>query len=369
MAIDRRQFLVGSLVALGAARNALAAGTGAPLDDAIYATAARRADGSYAVLLLAEDGRILREIGLEARAHDIAIDPIHRRAVVFARRPGFFALAFDVEGARPPEVFAPEPNRHFYGHGVFSRDGRLLYATEHDVDTGEGVIGVYDAAAGYSRLGEFPSYGVGPHEAIVLRDGMTLAVANGGFGNDPATGRESIGVADMAPSVAFVDLATGALKARHDVPAAINLLSVRHLVETGAGDIWFGCQWQGGLEDTPQLLGRVGLDRPLTLLDQAKPHGIALKGYIGAVALSADGHLVAASAPLAGRIVYADAETGAFVHEVTLRDSSGITVGSGRQAFAMSTGEGVVRVEDAGGTQPKVLEFSGLEFDNHLRRV
>lgn len=369
MAIDRRQFLIGSVVALGSSRHALAVGLEAPLRDAIYASAARRADGSYAVLLLAEDGRILREIALEARAHDIAIDHIRRRAVVFARRPGFFALAFDVDGARPPEVFAPEPNRHFYGHGVFANDGRLLYATEHDVDTGEGAIGVYDVAAGWKRIGEFPSYGVGPHEAIMLSDAVTLAVANGGFGNDPATGRESIGLADMAPSVAFIDVKTGNLKARHDVPAAINLLSVRHLVETAAGDIWFGCQWQGGLEDTPQLLGRVGIDKPLALLDRATPHGIALKGYIGAVAASADGRLVAASAPLAGRIVYADAETGAFVHEIALKDSSGITPGSGRAAFAMSTGEGAVRIEDAGGAPPKVFEFSGVEFDNHLRRV
>lgn len=368
MAIDRRQFLIGSLVTLAAANKALAAEGLAEASRDLYASGARLADGSYAVLVIADDGRIVREIPMSARGHDIAIDHVARRAVIFARRPGFFALAFDVDDRREPEVFAPPPDRHFYGHGVFARDGRLLYATEHDVETGDGMIGIYDATGGWQRVGEFPSYGVGPHEAILLSDSRTLAVANGGFGNDPATGRESIGIADMQPNVAFIDLETGALKARHGVPDAINLLSLRHLAETPKGDIWFGAQWQGGLEDTPALIGRVGLDRPIAILETADPLGVALKGYVGAVAVSGDGRLLAASAPLAGQIVYVDTETGKIAHEIRIKDSSGITVGGGRDAFAMSTGQGVVRVEGRDGGA-KVVNFSGMEFDNHLRRV
>jgi len=368
MAIDRRQFLIGSLVTLAAARSALAAEGLVKTSGELYASGARLADGSYAVLVIADDGRIVREIPMSARGHDIAIDHAARRAVIFARRPGFFALAFDIDDRREPEVFAPPADRHFYGHGVFARDGRLLYATEHDVDTGDGMIGIYDATGGWRRVGEFPSYGVGPHEAILLSDGRTLAVANGGFGNDPATGRESIGIADMQPNVAFIDIATGALKARHGVPDAINLLSLRHLAETPTGDIWFGAQWQGGLEDTPALLGRVGLDKPIAVLETADLLGIALKGYVGAVAVSGDGRLLAASAPLAGQVVYVDTETGKIAREIRIKDSSGITVGGGAATFAMSTGQGAVRVEDRDGAA-KLVDFSGMEFDNHLRRV
>jgi hypothetical protein len=146
-------------------------------------------------------------------------------------------------------------------------------------------------------------------------------------------------------------------------------LSVRHLAETANGDIWFGCQWQGGLEDAPQLIGRVGRDKPVALLDGARPHGIALKGYIGAVAVSEDGRLLAASAPLAGRVIYADTETGEIVRDIAIKDSSGVTPAGADAAFAMSTGQGVIRVETAGVAASKSRTFSGLEFDNHLRRV
>lgn len=367
MAIDRRQFLVGSLVTLAAANKVLASEGVAGTSSELYVSGARLTDGTYAVLVVADDGRIVREIPMSARGHDIAVDHAARRAVIFARRPGFFALAFDIDGRREPEVFTPPPDRHFYGHGVFSGDGRLIYATEHDVGTGDGMIGIYDATGGWRRVGEFPSFGVGPHEAILLSDGRTLAVANGGFGNDPATGRESIGIADMQPNVAFIDLATGALKARHGIPDAVNLLSLRHLAETPKGDLWFGAQWQGGLEDTPALIGRVGIDRPIALLETADPLGIELKGYIGAVAVSGDGRLLAASAPLAGQIVHIDTETGKVARATRIKDSSGITVGAAAAEFAMSTGQGIVRVEGRDGARQ--VKFSGMEFDNHLRRV
>lgn len=368
MGIDRRHFLIGSMVALGTAREALAAGsTRARTGSAVYASAARR-DGTYVVLLIAEDGRILHEIPLTARGHDIVIDPARRRAVAVARRPGYFALVFDLDGKGKPELFVPAPERHFYGHAVFSADGRLLYMTEHDIDTGDGVIGIYDVAGGWRRVGEFPSYGIGPHEAILLADGRTLVVANGGFGSDPATGRESIDIAGMEPNMAFIDLATGALRACHGLPPEINLLSVRHLAEDASGQVWFGGQWQGGLEDAPELIGRASLDRPIAILEPAAPLGIALRGYIGSVAVSAGGRLLAASAPRAGRIVYADTETGRIVHEVALDDGCGVA-GSDGGAFAISSGLGRVRFEAAADAAPRDLAFAGTEFDNHLRRV
>ena len=369
MAIDRRQLLIGSLAVLAIPRGVLGNEARAAAEiGPVFLSAARFPGNAYGVVVFAEDGRVLREIPIKERGHDIAVDPVFRRAVVFARRPGFYALAFDIDGRREPVAFAPAPERHFYGHGVFSRDGRVLYATEHDAETGDGVIGAYDAMGGWRRIGEFPSYGVGPHEAIVLSDGKTMAVANGGFGNDPATGRESIGIGVMEPNISFIDLASGALKARHGLSDDINQLSLRHLVETPRGDIWFGAQWQGDLEESPPLIGSLGLDRPVRLLDPDQSSGLALRGYVGAVAMSADGRFLAATAPRADRVVYVDTETGKLAREIVIDDSSGITP-AGPADFAMSTGKGLVRIGHGGGAGDDVLKFDRTEFDNHLRRV
>ena len=170
--------------------------------------------------MLSLDGNVLRELPLEGRGHDIALDRASGQAVVFARRPGSFALAFDIQDRREPVLFTTPANRHFYGHGVFSRDGRLLYATEHDNETRAGLIGVYDASGGYRRVGEVPSYGIGPHEVILLADGKTLAVANGGIETHIETGREKLNLDSMQPSLAFVDAGTGRLLSQHTQGAA-----------------------------------------------------------------------------------------------------------------------------------------------------
>src|SRR5438552_1061500 len=91
--------------------------------------------------------------------------------------------------SRVPSPNWPKPGGAA-AHGAFSADGSLLYATENDNLTGSGLIGIYDATAGYRRLGEMSSRGIGPHDLALMPDGMTLAVANGGLRTLPESGRE-----------------------------------------------------------------------------------------------------------------------------------------------------------------------------------
>lgn len=96
--------------------------------------------------------------------------------MVFARQPGTFAVVFDHSGRDAPQTIASIAGRHFFGHGVFSPDGALLYATENDFDNAAGVVGVYDARAKFSRVGEFPTYGMTPR----LRSFISFAAAEFG---------------------------------------------------------------------------------------------------------------------------------------------------------------------------------------------
>ncbi len=374
MAIDRRHFLIGTALSFAAARatNAFAGmlndDTGSSVAAGDLIAACRRPDGKYSVVVLSLDGSVLRELPLEGRGHDIALDRASGQAVVFARRPGSFALAFDIHGRREPLLFTTPAKRHFYGHGVFSRDGRLLYATEHDSDTRDGLIGVYDAGGRYRRVGEFPTYGIGPHEVILLGDGKTLAVANGGIETHIETGREKLNLSSMQPSLAFVDSASGKLLSQHMQGAGLNKLSIRHLAQDARGAVWFGCQWEGAEADTPELVGCAGVDAPLRIIEPAKPMGATLAGYIGAVAVSGDGRIVAASAPRAGRIIYVDTERAVIIGETLLEDSCGVT-GAAPSGFAMSNGLGVLQTDRPDHTHLASATFPGRSFDNHLRII
>jgi hypothetical protein len=372
MAIDRRHFLIGSALLLASASRSFAGMLDADGDDAIEAgdliAACRRPDGTHSVVILTLDGAILREYPLQDRGHDIACDRASGQAVVFARRPGSFALAFDIHGRREPVLFTTPANRHFYGHGVFARDGRLLYATEHDADTRQGLIGVYNATAGYRRIGELKTHGIGPHEMILLSDGKTFAVANGGIETHIETGREKLNLDTMMPSLAFIDSESGTLLAQHEQSAALHKLSIRHVAADAKGAVWFGCQWEGADAETPELVGCASLDKPLRIIEPGTPRGAALAGYIGAVAIDDAGRVLAASAPRAGRIIYVDTENGAIVGETQLMDGCGLT-GISQSGFALSSGMGVVQSEQPDHTHLTMASFPGRSFDNHLRMI
>ena len=316
-------------------------------------------------MLFGERGDLIREIALPARGHDLAVHQPSGRAVAFARRPGTFAVAFDVHGEREPQVFTARPDRHFFGHGAYSADGKLLFATENDFAASQGVIGVYDATGGYRRIGEFSTHGIGTHEAILMPDGKTLAIANGGIETHPDYGREMLNIPTMDPSLAFVDLASGHLIAQHRLPSRYHQLSIRHMAVAADGAIWFGTQWEGDPLEGPSLVGRASLEKGLELAETPEPERNAMRNYVGAMAVSRDGSLICASAPRGGLIAYWSAETGRMVGTTEIADSSGVT-GFGARSFLASNGEGLV-IEAGSSKSRDVVRRPGTAFDNHLR--
>lgn len=369
MAIDRRLILQGSLaMTLGVSaptRPVLAEGRN--LTQAAFASAVRVGSG-FALLILDEAGRVLREIPLEARGHDTTVHLGSGIGVMFARRPGDFAVAFEFSRPTAPKVFRTPADRHFYGHGVFSNDGRLLYATENDFDNARGLIGIYDVKGGFSRIGEFPSGGVGPHDLHLLPDGKTLVVANGGIETHPDAGRAKLNVHDMQPSLAFINCADGRLLVRHELSRDYHKLSIRHLDVEASGRVWFGGQWEGSLDQAPQLIGSASRDRPLELLAMNAALPARLKGYIGSVALDRSGRWLAASAPRAGRILYLDTEAGTIIGESHLTDGCGVTP-RGPAGFAISSGNGEVRAAAPGADDVGLAVHPGTAFDNHMISV
>ena len=204
-----------------------------------------------------EAGKIVFAADLPERGHDVTFDPVSRRAVVFARQPGTFAVVFDHTKRSQTLTIASVEGRHFYGHGVFSPDGALLYATENDFDNAAGMIGVYDATDSFRRVGEFPTYGIGPHEFLLMPDGRTLAIANGGIETHPDFGRAKLNLVDDA-AVAGVrrpDQRRPHRRASFCRPA-LHQLSIRHMDFDATGAVWFGCQYEGPASDQPLLIGQ-----------------------------------------------------------------------------------------------------------------
>ncbi|QKV19184.1 DUF1513 domain-containing protein [Oricola thermophila] len=323
--------------------------------DAVYASAYFDGYTDYGIALFTEAGEIVHRYVLPGRGHDSVFDPTGRRLVTFARRPGTFAAVIDTAREDEPSVFHAPADRHFYGHGRFSADGRLLYATENDFDNARGVIGIYDATDGFRRIGEFDSGGIGPHDIVVLPGGRAMLVANGGLETHPDYGRTVLNVATMSPNLALVDLESTDIVAIHQLPPQMHKLSIRHLGMTAEGTVWFGAQNQGDVHELLPLAGSVSPDGSLRLLDLPGEYLRLMRGYIGSVAVNEKAGSVVFTSPQGNVALEVDRRTEEVCACHEIRDVCGAAPrGDG---FLLSSGLGMLDGRK-----------TSLAWDNHIVR-
>jgi uncharacterized protein len=332
-------------------------------NELVFASAIQAADGRYGAVLLGERGDVISQIDLPDRGHDITISREAGRGVVFARQPGTFAVVFDPEGREAPKTLTSIEGRHFFGHGVFSPDGKLLYATESDFEASQGVIGIYDATDDFRRIGEFPTYGTGPHEMLLMPDGTTFVVANGGIETHPDYGRAELNLETMDPSVVFIDRRDGRLLGQLRLDAGLHQLSIRHMAIDARSRVWFGCQYKGAPGDTPQLVGFATVDGGIELIELPPETLGNLRNYVGSVAASADGETIAISSPQGNQLVTIDTTQRRPVLVETLRDGCGLAADD--TGFLATSGSG--QMIGLAGSARLQRQYDFL-FDNHVLR-
>jgi hypothetical protein len=361
--ITRRTLLAAGTAAVFAGRSARAASGGR------YLSAAASFAGRYAVVAVGEDGEIAFDLALDDRGHGLAVRPASGEAICFARRPGRFALVLDTLAGEVVTKIPAAPSRHFSGHGLYVQGGELLLATENDEVRHEGVIGIYDARANYKRLGEFPTFGIGPHDIALLPDGKTLVVANGGIDkrHDDTGGRE---LEDVRSDLAYLDWQAQRLLERVVLEPQYTRLSIRHLALTEAGDVAAALQDSADVPD---------LDFPLGFLHRAgsaprwleAPEGgwARLRGYCGAAAADRGAGVIAMSAPRGNCVGLWD-ESGAALAALAIHDGCGLSATATPGEILISSGSGELLSATREASEPALRGANGeFRFDNHMVRI
>ncbi|WP_196778447.1 DUF1513 domain-containing protein [Thalassorhabdomicrobium marinisediminis] len=352
MLTGRRGFLAG-LLATGLAPAPTWADAGSPS----YLSAAARPDGRFVLCGIDATLAVAFQIPLPDRGHAAAAHPTRPEAVAFARRPGTFAVVIDCATGTEQTVLQAPRGRHFYGHGAYSQDGRLLFTTENDFEAGRGVVGLWDAARGYARVGEWDSGGIGPHDIKRCPGSDALVVANGGIDTHPDTGRTKLNIPTMRPNLSYLD--DGAVIEQIDLPRDMHKNSIRHLAVAPDGTVAFGMQWQGH-GPAPALVGLHRFGQEVALMASDPDNLRDMQGYIGSIAIAADGESIAVTSPRGGLVqVFHDGRL-QRAHEVA--DVCGVAaMGDG---FALTSGIGTLA--QLHGTALRVSTPARLRWDNHL---
>ena len=341
-------------------------------DTRLYLSARADASGGYRVSGFLADGAKFFDLPLPGRGHAFAVRPGARAAVHFARRPGCFALVVDLARRAVLRTMETPADRHFYGHGTFSQDGRLLYASENDFDGERGVIGVYDAEDDYRRVGEMPSHGIGPHEIALFSDGETIVVANGGIATHPDLPRVKLNLPTMAPSLCHIDRQNGTLLRELRLDPALHRLSIRHLAVGPADAVAVAMQYEGPAQDLVPLVAIQRNGGALRLLQGPRAVLRAMKNYCGSICFDAGGRTIAVSAPRGGLVTFWDVDAGRHLSSAQVSDGCGVAPGTRPGEFLASSGRGGMVVIDARSGATRPLAVDGLEsalWDNHLVAV
>jgi hypothetical protein len=301
------------------------------------------------------------KIKLPARGHGYAQHPARTETIVFGRRPGSFAALVDARAGTLVGMIEPPQGRCFYGHGTFSADGDLLFVCEHDDASGNGFIGIYDAARGYARVDDFAAGGIGPHEVRLMPDGMTLVVAVGGILTDQT--RDKLNIDVMDPSLAYIDAASGRVIEQVRPPPGWHQLSIRHIDLDAQGRVAVAMQYEGDAGDAVPLAAlHARGEKDLRFLRAPEDDEMRLKHYLGDIAFSADGATIAATSPVGSTVALWDARSGDYIEMTDAADSCGIArLGD---SFLVSGGDGRLRRLRADENKP--IAATHWLWDNHF---
>lgn len=168
------------------------------------------------------NARVITNIGF--LAHGVIHNPGSPGRVVVFEKKGPGACEIDLKENKIVRRIEPAKGCEFYGHGAYSADSKILYATEYLKETYEGRMVIRDAAD-MKVIGEFPTHGEWPHDCTFIDDGKVVAITNGGGHIDGGA----------EPCVTYVEVPGGKLveKITFDNP----LLNAGHLYIGPKGDL------------------------------------------------------------------------------------------------------------------------------------
>ena len=204
----------------------------------------------------------------------------------------------------------------------------------------------------------------------MLSDGRTLVVANGGIETHPSSDRETLNIADMDPSLSYIDLRTGDVLEVHRLPPLCTSCRSGTLRFRSDDTAFLGCQYEGPAGEHPALVGFHRRGELLRLIEAAGQTYRAMQNYVGSVSADAAGEFIAATSPRGGLALIIDAGSRRIISQTKLADVCGVAPRHVGASFLLASGSGDV------GSWSRTVSAAALPtthenvaWDNHMIRL
>jgi len=339
----------------------------------LWITAQGREREQYSLSSINPNQKIALDSLAGFRGHGMCQNPIKpEQVIMFSRRPGTMGLVVDVATSGVKQIFNSETNHHMHGHGCFSTDGKILFYTESDYVTGKGKI-ILRETVNFEKIGEYSSYGIGPHEIRLMPDNKTLVVANGGLRTHPDSGRAVLNYETMRSTLTYIDSKTGQLISEHelDEPKA----SIRHLDVAQDGTVAMAIQVQRQAMSDEHLVSLAATHKLGGELQSLwAPHGLMTKlnDYMGSVRVHSKQRIAAFTSPRGDLAMFWNMDNLELEGFHVFHDVCGLTLSADENYFVLSNSAGKIRrleVSTLTEDTSKRLEYPAKSWDNHMMTV
>lgn len=283
---------------------------------------------------LPAEARRARLINLDFFAHGVSPHPRYPHKAVLFEKHGKGCCEVDLAKGEVTQAITTEKDRQFYGHGVFSHDGMVMYCTEVVLsEKKRGVIMIRDSSS-YSILDEFPSHGTSPHDCVLIDGGRTLMITNGG---------DKFDINNSPPSLTFVDVKSQKLleKLEFETPR----INAGHVAITAKREIAVVSAMRDGLpvDSTGAVSFRSGSDAMCTMMEPAEVTA-RMKGETLSVAIHEESGTVGVTNPDGNLVTFWNMRERKFIRGHDLKMARGIALTLDKRYFAVSYAESPQKV-------------------------
>ena len=318
---------------------------------------------NYYLAIFNNKGSEVSKVKLPFRAHDSIVLSDLRKLIIISRRPENKFFVFDLKKLIISDTIMAPTGRHFYGHGVYSEETKLLYLTENNYkypDERSGSIGIYSPYKNFKRVGELPSYGIGPHE-LKVDNNSNLVVANGGVLTHPDYPRVKLNITNIESNIALINKKSGLLKKTIKLPKKYKELSIRHIDIDLNKNIYAGCQ----------IYNRKSKGFLSTIFKCSKRNIEFFKfpkvfqginNYIGTVKFLGKENFVIASFPRSGKVMVWENRNLNLVSYLNHYDACGLAINPYTEEPLISSGKGNIFSID----KENIISNKKYNFDNHF---
>ncbi len=273
--------------------------------------------------------KVITDIGF--LAHGVIKHPKHAPQVAVFEKKGPGGCEIDLKENRLIRRIQPSKGCEFYGHGAYSADAKVLYATEYDKESYAGKMVLRDASD-LSVVGEFPTHGEWPHDCQFIDDGKVVAITNGGGSIEGGA----------EPCVTYVSVPDGKLIERitFDNP----LINAGHLLVSSKGDLAVAHAMREGYHGETAL-GALSLrPKSATFKTMVTPAGVtgAMHGETLSIVLHEPTGIVAATNPYGeggGLLTFWNMTEQKYVSHARLTQPRGVALSLDKKAWVVTCGK------------------------------